>query len=248
MVESFPVPVLFLSLKRICGITGRQGARTSANAGGDGMKVCEIFTSIQGESTYMGLPCTFVRLAGCNLRCVYCDTQYSYESGLEMSLDDIVSHVKLVGVNLVEITGGEPLLQGEDTISLIRMLLDEGFEVLVETNGSYGLKKVDRRAVIILDVKTPGSCMSGEMDFSNFDCLKPSDEVKFVLCDRNDYDWAKDIVAKFRLKDRAKILFSPALGMLSPRQLVRWIVEDRLEVRFNLQIHKYIFDPDERGV
>lgn len=212
------------------------------------MKVCEIFTSIQGESTYTGLPCTFVRLTGCNLRCAYCDTQYAFEGGIEMPLDDIISHIKLVGLSLVEITGGEPLLQGEGTLALIRMLLDEGFEVLVETNGSLCIKDVDRRAVLILDVKTPGSCMSSEMDFSNFYYLKPSDEVKFVICDRIDYDWARDIVAKFRLRDMAKVLFSPAIGMLPPRQLARWIVEDRLEVRLNVQIHKYIFGPDERGV
>jgi 7-carboxy-7-deazaguanine synthase len=212
------------------------------------VKVCEIFTSIQGESTYTGLPCTFVRLAGCNLRCVYCDTQYAFEKGIEMPLDDIVSHVELVGVNLVEITGGEPLLQGQNTLTLIRTLLGEGFEVLVETNGSLGVHEIDRRAVIILDVKTPGSCMSTEMDFSNFDSLKPSDEVKFVICDRGDYDWSKEIVAKYRLKEKAKVLISPALGMLPPRQLAKWIIEDRLEVRLNVQIHKYIFGPDERAV
>ncbi len=212
------------------------------------VKVCEIFTSIQGESTYTGLACTFVRLTGCNLRCVYCDTQYAFEGGIDMPLDDIVSHVKLVGVNLVEITGGEPLLQGNDTILLVRALLEEGFEVLVETNGSLGVGGVDRRAVLILDVKTPSSGMSGEINYANFDYLKPSDEVKFVICDRGDYDWAKDIVAKFRLMERAKVLFSPALGMLPPRQLAKWIVEDRLEVRLNVQIHKYIFGPDERGV
>jgi 7-carboxy-7-deazaguanine synthase len=181
------------------------------------VKVCEIFTSIQGESTYMGLPCTFVRLAGCNLRCVYCDTQYSFESGIEMPLDDIVSHVKLVGVNLVEITGGEPLLQGSDTLALIRTLLDEGFEVLVETNGTLSVKDIDRRAVIILDVKTPGSWMGNKSDLSNFDFLKPTDEVKFVICDRSDYDWAKDTVVKLGLREKAKLLFSPAIGMLPPR-------------------------------
>ncbi|MDA8105202.1 MAG: radical SAM protein [Nitrospiraceae bacterium] len=212
------------------------------------VKVCEIFTSIQGESTYVGLPCTFVRLAGCNLRCVYCDTQYSFESGIEMPLDDIVSHIKLVGVNLVEITGGEPLLQGSDTLALIRTLLDEGFEVLVETNGTLCVKDIDRRAVIILDVKTPGSLMSDKADLSNFDHLKPADEIKFVICDKNDYDWAKDMVARFGLREKAKLLFSPVLGMLPPRQLAKWIVEDRLEVRLNVQIHKYIFGPDERGV
>ncbi len=212
------------------------------------MKVCEIFTSIQGESTYAGLPCTFVRLTGCNLRCTYCDTRYSYNGGIEMTGGDVIGRVRQAGVELVEITGGEPLLQREETLSLARDLLDVGYEVLIETNGSRSILGIDKRAVIILDVKTPGSGMSKDMDFSNFVLLKPSDEVKFVICDRNDYDWAKDVVVKFRLKNKAKLLFSPALGMLPPRQLADWIVEDRLAVRLNTQIHKYIFGPDERGV
>lgn len=212
------------------------------------MKVCEIFTSIQGESTYAGLPCTFVRLAGCNLRCLYCDTQYSYDNGIEMSVADVIGRVKPAGVKLVEITGGEPLLQKEETLLLARGLLDAGYEVLIETNGSRSIQDIDKRAVIILDVKTPGSRMSEEMDFSNFDLLKPSDEVKFVICDRADYDWSKKMITTFGLTDRAKVLFSPALGMIQPSQLAGWVVEDRLAVRLNTQVHKYIFGPDERGV
>ena len=212
------------------------------------MKVCEIFTSIQGESTYAGLPCTFVRLAGCNLRCIYCDTQYSYDGGSEMTIGEIISHVKGAGVKLVEITGGEPLVQKDDTLALTMELLDQGYEVLIETNGSISIQGIDKRAVIILDVKTPGSRMSEEMDFSNFDHLKPSDEIKFVICDRADYDWSRKMITKFRLTEKAKVLFSPALGMLHPRELAKWIVQDRLDVRFNLQIHKYIFGTDERGV
>jgi 7-carboxy-7-deazaguanine synthase len=212
------------------------------------LKICEIFTSIQGESTYAGLPCTFVRLAGCNLRCLYCDTQYSYSNGIEMTPGYIISRVKLAGADLVEITGGEPLVQKKDTLMLVRGLLDEGYEVLIETNGSLSIREIDTRAVIILDVKTPGSGVSDAMDFSNFDRLKPSDEVKFVICDRADYDWSRDLITTFGLKGRAKILFSPALGMIAPAQLARWIVEDRLEVRLNMQMHKYIFGPYERGV
>ncbi|HSB32117.1 MAG TPA: radical SAM protein [Candidatus Sulfobium mesophilum] len=212
------------------------------------MKICEIFTSIQGESTYAGLPCTFVRLSGCNLRCRYCDTKYSYYEGVEMSAEDIIGHVRAAGVPLVEITGGEPLLQQQDALLLVRDLLNEGYEVLVETNGSLSICEIDKRAVIILDVKTPGSGMSNQMDFSNFDCLKPSDEVKFVVCDRSDYDWAKDVVAELRLKEKAKVLFSPAVGTIQPAELARWIINDKLDVRFNLQIHKYIFGPEERGV
>ena len=212
------------------------------------MKVCEIFTSIQGESTYAGLPCTFVRLAGCNLRCLYCDTGYSYGSGIDMTIGDIIGRVKSAGIRLVEITGGEPLLQREETLLLTRDLLDMGHEVLIETNGSCSIQGIDQRAVIILDVKTPGSRMSEEMDYYNFGLLKPSDEVKFVICDRTDYDWSKKMIEAFGLTGRAKVLFSPALGMIQPSQLAGWIVEDRLPVRLNTQIHKYIFGPDERGV
>ena len=212
------------------------------------MKVCEIFTSVQGESSYAGLPCTFVRLSGCNLRCIYCDTQYSYDQGLEMSVGEIMNHVTLVGLNLVEITGGEPLLQEAETLQLTGQLLEEGYKVLIETNGSLSIKDIDRRAVIILDVKTPGSGMYAEMDVTNFGFIKPFDEIKFVICGREDYDWAKNIITEHKLKGRCKLLFSPALGMVDPAVLARWIVADRLEVRLNVQIHKYIFGPDERMV
>jgi 7-carboxy-7-deazaguanine synthase len=212
------------------------------------MKVCELFTSIQGESTYSGLPCVFVRLTGCNLRCSYCDTQYSYEGGVEMTVADIVDRVKEAGVGLVEVTGGEPLLQGGETTSLIGRLLDEGYEVLVETNGSRSVRDIDRRAVIILDVKTPGSGMSGEMDFSNFEHIKPSDEIKFVICDRGDYDWSRKLISEHKLKGRCTLLFSAAIGSLTPRRLAEWVLEDGLDVRLNVQIQKYIFGPDEKGV
>lgn len=212
------------------------------------MKVCEIFTSIQGESSYAGLACTFIRLSGCNLRCSYCDTQYVYDNGTEMYINEIMNRVMTAGVNLVEITGGEPLLQGDDTHSLIRTLLDKGFEVLIETNGSIGIKDIDKRATVILDIKTPGSGMSHDMDFSNLDYIKPSDEIKFVICSRNDYDWSKKIISDYKLNGKCKILFSPAFGVLAPSLIVRWIIEDRLDVRLNIQIHKYIFGPDERMV
>ena len=212
------------------------------------MKVCEIFTSIQGESTFAGLPCTFVRLSGCNLRCVYCDTKYSYDEGVEMEIGDVVQCVDTAGVRLVEITGGEPLLQGEDTIYLIRKLLDKGYEVLVETNGSKNISGLDKRATIILDMKTPCSAMSDKMDFTNFEIIKNSDEVKFVICSRADYEWSKEIISQYGLEERCKVLLSPGFGMLQPRDLAAWIIEDRLKVRLNIQIHKYIFDPGERGV
>ncbi len=165
-----------------------------------------------------------------------------------MTPEEIIGRVKGAGISLVQITGGEPLLQKQDMLILLKNLLDEGYKVLIETNGSLSICGIDERSVIILDVKTPGSGVAGQIDFSNFDCLKPSDEVKFVICSRRDYDWAKDIVARFRLRDKAKVLFSPATGMVQPAELAGWIIHDKLDVRFNLQIHKYIFGPEERGV
>jgi 7-carboxy-7-deazaguanine synthase len=212
------------------------------------MKICEIFTSIQGESTYAGLPCTFIRLTGCNLRCSYCDTQYAYAEGSDRSLEDIMDCVNKSGLNLVEITGGEPLLQGNETLELIRMLLDKGHKVLIETNGSESIKDIDERAVIIMDIKTPSSNMSEKMDFSNLDFIKNTDEVKFVICSREDYEWSKNIISSYRLAGKCELLLSPAFNVLEPSLLSGWIIEDRLDVRLNLQIHKYIFGPGERGV
>jgi 7-carboxy-7-deazaguanine synthase len=211
------------------------------------MKVCEIFTSIQGESSYAGLPCTFIRLTGCNLRCTYCDTTYAYAEGSERSADEIMGVVRDSGVKLVEITGGEPLLQ-EEVSPLVERLLDSGYTVLVETNGSMSIREIDRRAVLILDIKTPGSGMSGEMDFSNLAHLKQSDEIKFVLTGRDDYEWAKEIMSKYALEERCHVLLSPVVGNLSPEQLAGWILKDRLDVRLNLQLHAYIFGSGRKGV
>lgn len=211
------------------------------------MKVCEIFSSIQGESTHAGRLCTFVRLTGCNLRCTYCDSKYAYEEGAEYALDELVKNIIMRGVRLVEVTGGEPLLQVE-ALELIRRLLDEGCEVLVETNGSVPIRDIDRRATIIMDVKTPGSGMADKNDLSNIGELKPEDEVKFVITDRVDYVWARDYIYQHQLIDICKVLLSPAYGMMKPEDLLSWILEDRLDVRLNLQLHKYIYGPDKRGV
>ncbi len=173
------------------------------------MKVCEIFTSIQGESSHAGMPCTFIRFSGCNLRCVYCDTAYAYDAGMELSEDEIASEISLVGVNLVEITGGEPLLQ-EGVLHLIERLLNDGHKVLVETNGTVSIKDMDPRAVVIMDIKTPGSGMASELDPGNLEYLKPTDEVKFVLVDKDDYEWAKAFVSGRSLKGKCTVLFSPA--------------------------------------
>ncbi|GAB4389863.1 MAG: radical SAM protein [Thermodesulfovibrionales bacterium] len=211
------------------------------------MKVCEIFRSIQGESSFAGLPCAFIRLSGCNLRCAYCDTVYARDEGVELSEEEIINELSLIGCGLVEITGGEPLVQ-EGALHLIERLCNDGLTVLLETNGSLSIKDVDRRAVIILDIKTPGSGMTAEMDLMNLDYIKPSDEVKFVLVDRADYEWARDFIARHALLGRCKVLLSPAFGVLDAAELCGWMLRDRLEARLNLQLHKYIFGPDKRGV
>ncbi len=210
------------------------------------MKICEIFTSIQGESSFAGLPCTFVRLSGCNLRCVYCDTHYAYDEGYDISLDELVAQVHHAGVDLVEITGGEPLLQNRDVQGLMNRLADDGYTVLIETNGSLSIKGLDERFIVILDIKTPGSGMNHQMDFSNLQHLKPHDEVKFVVCSREDYEWSKKIVAEYHLIKNGKVLFSPAFGMVKPDELADWILADRLQVRLNLQLHKYIFKQERQ--
>src|SRR3989339_158693 len=211
------------------------------------MKICEIFTSIQGESSYAGMPCTFIRLTGCNLRCLYCDTAYAYEEGMELTEAEIISEVELIGVHLVTITGGEPLLQ-EETFRLTERLIGEGYKVLIETNGTMSIKDIDSRAVIVLDIKTPGSGMWEEMDLSNLDYIKPTDEIKFVITDREDYEWSKDVMHKYKLGSKCQVFFSPAFGILLPESLVKWILEDRLDVRLNLQMHKYIYGSDRRGI
>lgn len=211
------------------------------------MKICEIFTSIQGESSYAGMPCSFVRLSGCNLRCTYCDTQYAFEGGYESSIENILKKVRSAGLDVVEITGGEPLLQRE-VYPLMKELLDGGYKVLIETNGSLSIKGVDKRAVIILDIKTPGSGMSDKTDFSNLHEITGQGEVKFVITDRSDYEWSKNIIERFNLINKCGLLMSPAFGFVRPETLARWMIDDRINARLNLQLHKYIFDSEKRGV
>ncbi len=209
------------------------------------LKVNEIFKSIQGESTYAGLPCTFVRLAGCNLRCAYCDTNYAYYHGKELSDEEVISKIEEYGVKIVEFTGGEPLLQ-EETPPLIKNLLDKGYKVLIETNGSICIGCLDKRLIIVMDIKTPKSGMSERMNLKNLELIKSNDEIKFVLLDESDYIWAKDMINKHNLLSKTKnILMSPAYGVLSPKTLASWILRDNLPVRVQLQIHKYIWAPEE---
>lgn len=211
------------------------------------LRVTEIFHSIQGESTYAGQPCVFVRLTGCPLRCTWCDTEYSFYGGTTFSIDEILSTVRAYGCQLVEVTGGEPLAQPA-ALPLIARLCDAGYTVLIETSGAIDVQPVDRRAKLILDVKCPGSGMTDRMHWPNLDYLTAKDEAKFVLASREDYEWARGMVAQYRLADRCPVLFSPVFGSLDLRALAEWILADRLSVRFQLQMHKYIWAPDMRGV
>lgn len=211
------------------------------------MRVTEIFHSIQGESSYVGQPCVFVRLTGCPLRCTWCDTEYAFYGGKEQSLKDILSQVEAYGCELVEVTGGEPLAQ-PDAVPLISALCERGHRVLVETSGAIDIAPVDNRAHVILDVKCPGSGMAGRMYWPNLDRLTMKDEAKFVLADRTDYEWARDILAQHALPGRCTVLMSPVFGALDPRQLAEWVLADRLPVRLQIQLHKLIWTPDMRGV
>jgi len=212
------------------------------------LTVNEIFHSIQGESTHAGRPCVFVRLTACDLRCSWCDTPYAFHEGHKMSLEDVVAQVRGYGCNVVEITGGEPLLQKE-VYPLMQRLLDEGYTVMLETGGHRSIAQVPAGVVRVMDVKCPGSGEAHRNDWSNMEHLTSRDEVKFVIKDREDYDFAREVAATHGLAGRvAAVLFSPVHGILDPRLLASWILEDRLEVRMQLQVHKYIWDPQTRGV
>ena len=212
------------------------------------LRVNEIFHSIQGESTHAGRPCVFVRLTYCNLRCRYCDTEYAFFEGIERPLDDIVSEVGRYGCRLVEVTGGEPLIQKE-TIALLERLLDAGHEVLLETSGAWPIENVPAGVRIIMDLKTPGSGMVARNRWENLRHLDADDEIKFVICDRADYEWARGVVGEHGLAERhAAVLFSPSWGEVDPRELAEWILADGLLVRLQLQIHKHIWSPTARGV
>ncbi|WP_447978900.1 7-carboxy-7-deazaguanine synthase QueE [Candidatus Nitrospira bockiana] len=211
------------------------------------MRVTEIFHSIQGESTYAGRPCTFIRLTGCPLRCTWCDTEYAFYGGAEMTREQVLERVHAYDCSLVEVTGGEPLHQRE-TVELLTSLCDHRYTTLLETSGAIDISPVDPRTHIILDVKCPGSGMMDRMDWKNLDRISSKDEVKFVIKDRADYDWASAIVRRYDLGSRCPVLFSPVFGEVEPRRLAEWILADRLPVRFQLQLHKLIWDPSMRGV
>lgn len=210
------------------------------------LRITEIFHSIQGESSHAGRPCVFVRLTGCNLRCRWCDSAYTFTGGEKLALEDVVDRVKAYGCNLVEITGGEPLAQAE-ALPLIARLLDDGFEVLIETSGSIDVTPVDRRAKLILDIKCPGSGEAAKNRWENLDDLRPHDELKFVVADRADYEWARALIAERRL-DRWTILFSPVWGELELKPLAEWMLADRVPARLQTQLHKHIWGADVHGV
>jgi len=212
------------------------------------LTINEIFHSVQGESTYAGRPCVFVRLTACDLRCSWCDTPYAFYEGSKRSLDDVIGEVDRYGCPLVEVTGGEPLLQ-EDVYPLMQRLLDSGKTVLLETGGHRSTERVPADVVTILDVKCPGSGEVEKNDWKNLDRLRPRDEVKFVVKDRADYDFARDVIARHELAGRAAAIhLSPVHGVLDPKLLSEWVLADQLPVRVQLQLHKYIWSPDTRGV
>jgi 7-carboxy-7-deazaguanine synthase len=210
------------------------------------LRVTEIFHSIQGESSHAGRPCAFVRLTGCNLRCRWCDSEYTFSGGEQMSIDDVVGQVKSYGCNLVEVTGGEPLAQKE-SLELIRRLCDEGFEVLIETSGSIDIAPVDKRATIILDIKCPGSEEAEKNRWENLQHLKPNDEIKFVIADRADYDWSRKVIEQRDLR-RWTLLLSPVWGEMDLKSLAEWMLADRVPARLQTQLHKHIWGAEARGV
>ena len=213
------------------------------------LRVTEIFRSIQGESTHAGRPCTFVRLTGCPMRCVWCDSEYTFTGGEHYSLDHIMDQVKAFGCKLVEVTGGEPLAQKE-AFQLIERLCDEDYEVLIETGGYVSTANVDRRAKVILDIKCPASGEESRNDWSNLERLRADkDEVKFVIADEQDWIYAKNLIKEQALESRTKaVLISPAWGQVDLQQLADWIASSGLNVRMQLQLHKYIWGPEVKGV
>ena len=204
------------------------------------LRITEIFVSLQGESRSVGWPTVFIRLTGCPLRCGYCDTAYAFHGGEGMSLDDILARTVEFAVRHVTVTGGEPLAQ-KACLPLLTRLCEAGYEVSLETSGALDVAGVDPRVVKVMDLKTPGSGEAERNRYCNLEHLNPRDQIKFVLCDRHDYDWAKEQLAKFELPAICEVLFSPVQGQLAPRELADWILADRLPVRFQIQLHKYLW-------
>jgi len=226
------------------------------------MYLIEIYKSIQGESSFAGLPCIFVRLAGCNLRCSWCDSEYTFTGGYNMNEDQVVAEIeKLAPVKLIEFTGGEPMLQERELVPLMERLLGGGYTLMMETSGERPLERVPRAVRKIVDVKCPGSGEGGSFRTANLECLTERDEVKFVIADRGDYEFARDFISEHELETRAgQVLLSPAFSktpsaerstencLLDPRELVEWMLADAVPARLSLQIHKYVWEPKKKGV
>ena len=213
------------------------------------LKVNEIFYSIQGESSFAGIPCVFIRLTGCNLRCSYCDTKYAFYEGNILTINDIITTVLSYQCHLIEITGGEPLIQ-KQTPDLVYELLEKGFEVLLETNGTQDISLIDERCIKIVDIKCPSSGAYDKVDLNNLNRLQDKDEIKFVIGNRQDYEYARRILDIKNCKSSREnsVLFSPVFNVMDPRMLTKWILDDHLKVRFQVQLHKIIWDSNQRGV
>ena len=211
------------------------------------LEVTEIYKSVQGESTYMGLPCVFIRLTGCNLRCVWCDTPHAFHDGKKLSIHQIIDEVKSYDINLVEITGGEPLLQKE-VFPLMESLLKNKFKVMLETSGSLAINNVPTKVIKIIDLKCPGSGEENKNLWENLNHLTSTDEIKFVIADKTDYEWSKKVLQDYELDKKVPVLFSPVFEKLKLKDLTEWILEDNLPVRLHTQLHKYIWDQKTIGV
>lgn len=211
------------------------------------LKINEIFKSIQGESSHTGLPCVFIRLTGCNLRCAWCDTEYAFYEGKGMTVADVVNAVDRCGISLVEITGGEPLMQKEVT-PLMQTLLEKNYTVMLETGGSLPINEVPKQVIKIMDLKCPGSGEVSQNNYDNLGYLTSRDELKFVILDREDYDWSKKILKEYSINKKTQVLFSPVYEKLDLKDLAKWVLEDNLPVRIQTQLHKVIWSKDTIGV
>lgn len=211
------------------------------------LKINEIYHSIQGESSYSGLPCVFVRLTYCNLRCSYCDTEYAFYEGKDMSIKEIIKKINSFKCNLVEITGGEPLLQ-KNCIKLINELEKNNKKVLIETGGSLSIQNISKKTHIILDLKCPSSNMENKNLWENLDYIKKTDEIKFVVGNKVDYEWTKNIIKKYDLENKCQLLISPVYDKIDNEKIINWILKDNLKIRFQIQLHKEIWDKDKKGV
>jgi len=210
------------------------------------LKITEIFYSLQGEACNVGLPTVFIRLTGCPLRCVYCDTAYAFTGGEWMDLESIIKRVKQYNTRHITVTGGEPLAQ-KNCLALLSNLCDSGYDVSLETSGAILVDKVDKRVVKVIDIKTPASAEESKNKFENIEFINTNDQIKFVICDENDYQWSKQVIADHQLENRCEILFSPSRDQLDAATLADWVLRDQLNVRFQIQLHKYLWG-DKPGV